>query len=191
MQKNKSRNMNKYENKQNKQKTPMIFINEKIHCKNSRIVDDGNGNQLDVMPTQIAIQIAKAKGLDLIQIGFNNGISICKIYDYGKFTYEQKQKAKEAKKKAKATIQDVKELSFTIRIDTNDLNIKIRHAREFLNKNCKVKLVVRFSRREMCHLDLGKNILKTVLNELKEIAELDSMPKAEGRQLFCIVKPKK
>ena len=143
------------------------------------------------MPTWKAIQLAKSKGLDLMQVGFNDGVSICKICNYGKFMYEQKQKAKEAKKKAKASIQDVKELSFTIRIDTNDLNVKIRHAKEFLADNCKVKLVVRFSKREMQHIDLGKNVIRSVLNELDGIAELDSMPRAEGRQLFCVVKPKK
>ncbi len=105
--------------------------------------------------------------------------------------YEQKQKAKEAKKKAKASVQDVKELSFTIRIDTNDLNVKIRHAKEFLAENCKVKLTVRFSKREMQHIDLGKDVIKSVLKELEGIAELDSMPRAEGRQLFCIVRPKR
>lgn len=169
----------------------MVFINEKIRCKNSRIVDDGNGKQLSVMPTWKAIQLAKSKGLDLMQVGFSEGVSICKICNYGKFMYEQKQKAKEAKKKTKASIQDIKELSFTIRIDTNDLNVKIRHAKEFLAKNCKVKLNVRFSKREMQHIDLGKDVIKSVLKELEGIAELDSMPRAEGRQLFCIVRPKR
>ena len=182
--------MNKYENTQ-KQQQVQVFTNEKIRCKNSRIVDDGDGKQLGVMPTWKAIQLAKSKGLDLMQVGFNDGVSICKICNYGKFMYEQKQKAKEAKKQAKASIQDVKELSFTIRIDTNDLNVKIRHAKEFLADNCKVKLVVRFSKREMQHIDLGKNVIRSVLNELDGIAELDSMPRAEGRQLFCVVKPKK
>lgn len=182
--------MNKYENKQ-KQRQAIVFTNEKIRCKSSRIVDDGDGKQLGVMPTWKAIQLAKSKGLDLMQVGFCDGVSICKICNYGKFMYEQKQKAKEAKKKAKASVQDVKELSFTIRIDTNDLNVKIRHAKEFLAENCKVKLVVKFSKREMEHIDLGKDVIKSVLKELDGIAELDSVPRAEGRQIFCIVRPKK
>ena len=184
--------MNKYENKQKqKQKQQNIFINENIRCKNSRVIDDGDGKQLGVMPTWKAIELAKDKGLDLMQVGFNEGISICKICNYGKFMYEQKQKAKEAKKKAKAAVQDVKELDFSIRIEAGDLATKIRHAKEFLAENCKVKLVVKFMRREMSKLEYGKTVIKNVLKELDGLAEFDSLPKAEGRQLFCIIRPKK
>ena len=168
-----------------------IFTNEKIRCRNARVIDDSMGRQLGIMPTQQAIAIAKSKNLDLMQVGFHNGIAICKICDYGKFMYMQKQRLKDAKRKAKAAIQDVKELYFSLCIDTGDLNTKIRHAKEFLADNCKVKLAVKFSKREMAHFDLGKDVIKSVLKELDGIAELDSLPRAEGRQLFCVVRPKK
>lgn len=168
-----------------------IFTNERIRCRMSRVVDDGAGKQLGVMPTWKAVELAKSKGLDLMQLSFHDGVAICKMCNYGKYMYEQKQKAKEAKKKARESIQDVKELCFSIRIDDNDKKTKISHAKQFLEDNCKVKLTVRFSKREMQHIDLGKDVILSVLNELEGLAELDALPKAEGRQMWCIVRPKR
>ena len=172
-------------------KQKQVFTNEKIRCRNARVVDDGTGKPLGIMPTWKAVEAAKSRGLDLMQIGFHDGIAICKICNYGKFMYEQKQRIKDAKRKAKAAVQDVKELYFSLCIDVGDLNTKIRHAKEFLADNCKVKIAVKFSKREMAHFDLGKDVIKNVLKELEGLAELDSMPKAEGRQLYCIVRPVK
>ena len=179
--------MNKYDSKSKQQ----VFINDRIRCRNSRVVDDGNGNQLGIMPAINAIEMAKSKNLDLMQIGFHEGIAICKMCNYGKFMYEQKQKAKEAKKKARANIQDLKEMSFSIRIDDNDKKTKLEHVKKFLADNCKVKLSIFFSKRELGHFDLGKDMLRSIVTALEGVAEFDTLPRAEGRQLFCIVKPKK
>lgn len=181
--------MNNLKQKTKQQTT--TYVNDNIRCKNVRIIDDGNGNQLGIMQKLDAIEIAKSKGLDLMQVGFNEGISICKICDYGKFMYEQKQKAKEAKKKAKAAAQETKEISFTIRIDQNDLNVKVRHIKKFLSDNCKVKLVVKFNKREMKHIDFGKTVMNSVLDNIKDIADIEFNPKLEGRFMYCIVRPKK
>lgn len=180
--------MNKYDSKSKQQQ---VYINDRIRCKSSRVVDDGSGKPLGMMLTFKAVELAKEKGLDLMQVGFHDGVAICKMCNYGKFMYEQKQKAKEAKKKARASIQDMKEMSFSIRIDDNDKKTKVDHVKKFLADNCKVKLSIFFSKREMGHFDLGKDMLRSIVTELEGLAEFDSLPRAEGRQLFCIVKPKR
>lgn len=173
-------------NKKNKFVNP---INERIHCREVHVVNDGDGVDIGFMPTNVALSKAKSKGLDLVQIAFNNGVSICRICDHGKFLYEQKQKQKMAKKQAKASMQDLKEICFSIRIDDNDKNVKINHIKKFLSENCKVKITMQFQKREMNMLEYGKEIMKSILAELEGIAVLDTMPKAENRAIFCIVKP--
>lgn len=175
-----------------REKRQAVYTNERIRCRQVRIADDGRGASLGVMPLATAISIAKSRGVDVVQVGFNAGVAICKLYDYGKFMYEQKQRAKEAKKKARAAAQDLKEICFSIRIDSGDLETKTRHAKKLLEEeNCKVKLNVQFSKREMVHLDLGKEVLKSVISKLEGIAEMDVPPKAENRSLHCTLRPKK
>lgn len=185
--------MDKYNNNKNnnnfKRNKFTNFVNEQIHSKSVHVVNDGNGNDIGFLPTNVAISKAKQNGLDLVQIAFSNGVSICRICDHGKFLYEQKQKQKMAKKQAKNSMQDLKEICFSIRIDDNDKNVKINHIKKFLAENCKVKITMQFQKREMNMLNYGKDIMKSILNELNGIAILDTMPKAENRSIFCIVKP--
>lgn len=186
--------MNKYENnKTNDRKREVkTYTDYDIFQGKIRLIQEGSAPI--VIERDAAIEKAKAAGMNLVQISYNKNDfphAVCKILDYGKFLYEQKQKIKNAKKKAKAALQDLKEISFTIRIDDGDKNTKINHVKKFLSENCKVKLSVQFSKREMNMLSFGKDLLKDVLAKLDGLYEFDTMPKAENCTLSCIIKPKK
>lgn len=152
-----------------------------------RVVD---GDQTRIMSKDDAIAEAKSQGKNLVQIAFNPSVfpgSICKILDYAKFKYDQKKKQKEQNKKLRASRADLKELSFTIRIDEGDKQTKIKHAKEFLAKGDNVKLSIFMSKREMPRLDLAKILLESILEEFDGIAKIDKAPSLDGRSWSCII----
>jgi len=152
-----------------------------------RLVD---GEETRIMSKDDAIKIAKSQGKNLVQIAFNPSVfpgSICKILDYAKFKYDQKKKQKEQNKKARASRSDLKELSFTIRIDEADKQTKIKHAKEFLEDGDNVKLSIFMSKREMSKLDFAKNLLSEILREFDGIAKIERPPVLEGRTWACII----
>lgn len=170
--------------KDDKMNLPMDYA---IKSNKVRLVDD---NQTRIMSKDDAIAEAKSQGKNLVQIAFNPAVypgSICKILDYAKFKYDQKKKQKEQNKKIRASRADLKELSFTIRIDDGDRATKIKHAREFLEDGDNVKLSVFLSKREMSRLDFAKDLLNEILKELSDVAKVDKTPALDGRNWSCIV----
>lgn len=170
--------------KDDKMNLPMDYA---IKSNKVRLVDD---NQTRIMSKDDAIAEAKSQGKNLVQIAFNPSVypgSICKILDYAKFKYDQKKKQKEQNKKIRASRADLKELSFTIRIDDGDRATKIKHAREFLEDGDNVKLSVFLSKREMGKVDFAKSLLNEILSELNDIAKIEKQPALDGRNWSCIV----
>jgi translation initiation factor IF-3 len=153
-----------------------------------RVVTD-DGEALGVMDTRDAIQEARKRGLDLVEIAPTAQPPVCKIIDYGKFLYEQKKKAHEAKKK-QVTVQ-VKEIKFRPGTDDHDYHYRMEHARQWLGEGDKVRAAIAFRGREMTHRELGAKILKKLTAELSDIAEVEVAPKMEGYQMFTIFVPKK
>lgn len=154
---------------------------------------DSNG-QSSTMSRDQAIELAKKENKNLVQISFNKAVypgSICKIIDYAKFKYDQKKKQKEISKRNRANRVELKEISFSIRIDDNDKNRNIEHIRQFLEDGNKVKVSVFLAKREMDKLNLAKELLKEVVNKFNGFAEFDAMPQMEGRNMFCILKKSK
>jgi len=127
--------------------------------------------------------------MDLVEIAPNAQPAVCKIIDYGKFLYEQKKKAHEAKKK-QVTVQ-VKEIKFRPGTDDHDYRYRMEHARQWLGEGDKVRAAIAFRGREMTHRELGAKILKKLTTELSDIAEVEVAPKMEGYQMFTIFVPKK
>ena len=147
-----------------------------------------DGQQVGVIPTREALQIAETEGLDLVEIAPNASPPVCKVMDYGKFQYEKSKKEKEAKKKQTKIV--VKEIKFRPDIGDHDYDYRVRHAKEFLGKRFKVRDTVTFRGRQMEHTHLGREILKKLAEELSEIAEVESSPKMESRSMFAIFAPK-
>ena len=148
-----------------------------------------DGETLGVMDTRDAIQEARSRGLDLVEIAPNGKPPVAKIIDYGKFLYEQKKKAHEAKKK-QVTVQ-VKEIKFRPGTDDHDYQYRMEHARQWLGEGDKVRAAIAFRGREMTHRELGGKILKKLTADLADLAEVEIYPKMEGYQMFTIFVPKK
>ena len=160
------------------------MINEQIRDKEVRLIG-ANGEQIGVMSSKEAYFKAKDAGLDLVKISPNAKPPVCKIVDYGKYRYEQTRKAKEAKKKQKTV--ETKEIRLSPNIDTNDLNTKVNQTKKFLQKGNKIKVSLRFRGREMAHKDVGREILNSFYEQLKDVAVVDKPAKMEGRSMVMIL----
>jgi translation initiation factor IF-3 len=153
-----------------------------------RVVTD-DGEALGIMDTRDAINEARNRGVDLVEIAPNAKPPVCKMIDYGKFMYEQKKKAHEAKKK-QVTVQ-VKEIKFRPATDEHDYSYRMKHAREWLDDGDKVRAAIAFRGREMSHRELGAKILAKLTEDLADLADVEVAPKMEGYQMFTIFIPKK
>ncbi|HQZ95972.1 MAG TPA: translation initiation factor IF-3 [Pyrinomonadaceae bacterium] len=167
---------------------PLHRTNERIRVPSVRVVTE-DGETLGVMDTRDAIQEARNRGIDLVEIAPNGKPPVCKLIDYGKFLYEQKKRAHEAKKK-QVTVQ-VKEIKFRPGTDDHDYNYRMEHAKQWLGEGDKVRAAIAFRGREMTHRELGAKILKKLTLDLAELADVEVFPKMEGYQMFTIFNPKK
>lgn len=165
-----------------------LMINEQIRDKEIRLIGS-DGEQLGVMSSREAMDLAREANLDLVKISPTAKPPVCKIIDYGKYRYEQARKEKEAKKKQKTV--EMKEIRFSPNIDTNDLNTKMNQARKFLKGGDKVKVSVRFRGREMAHTASGRVILDQVAEKLSDIAVVDKPAKMEGRSMVMFLSEKR
>ena len=162
-------------------------INEEILDKEVRLIGD-QGEQLGIMSAAQAMDIAAERELDLVKIAPGSNPPVCKIMDYGKFRFEQAKKEKEAKKNQR--VIEIKEIRMSPGIDTNDFNTKLKNAQKFLNDGDRVKVSVRFRGREMAHTEIGADLLKDFAAKCAEIANMDKMPKLEGRSMSMFLSPK-
>ena len=147
------------------------------------------GEQFGVMDTRDAIRSAREQGMDLVEVAPNAEPPVCKIIDFGKFQYEAKKKANEAKKKQ--VIITVKEVKFRPGTDEHDYSYRMKHAREWLEGGDKVKATIWFRGREMAHRELGARILEKLEHDLEDISEVEMRPRMEGNQMFTIFAPRK
>lgn len=164
-----------------------LLINEEIRDREIRVID-ADGSQLGIMLSREAMRIAGEKNLDLVKIAPKATPPVCRIMDYGKYRFELAKKEKEARKNQK--IVDVKEIRMSLNIDTHDLMTKVGHAVQFLKGGDKVKVTVRFRGREMAHTELGKGLLSRFTESCTEFANVEKMPKLEGRSMSLFLAPK-
>jgi len=164
-----------------------LRINNGIRVREVRFIDD-KGEQLGVIATAKALEMAKSSGLDLVEVAPNAKPPVCKLLDYGKFKFEQEKKLRESKKKQK--IVKMKEIRMQPKIEPHDLQFKTKHIQEFLDEGNKVKVTIRFRGRELAHTELGRAVLDRVLEMLEGPIVLDRNPMMEGRNMSMIVSPK-
>ena len=160
--------------------------NRRIRARELRVIGP-EGEQLGVLPLEVALAKAAEFGLDLVEVSPMAKPPVCKIMDYGKFKYEAKKKASEAKKKQ--TVVKLKEVKFRPKTEEHDYNFKVKAVREFLQEGNKARITVMFRGREITHRELGQAILTKIAQELKEIAVVEQAPRLEGRLLFMILAP--
>ena len=152
-------------------------VNEQIRVREVRVVSDDGA---EVMPTRKALELAHQAGVDLVEISPNAQPPVCRIIDYSKFLYQQKQ-----------VKQEVKEIRFGPQTDEHDYKFKLKHAQEFLNAGNKVRAYVFFRGRSILFKEQGEVLLLRFANDLEELAKVEQLPKLEGKKMFLYLAPKK
>lgn len=164
-------------------------INEEIRDEQVRVIDS-DGNQLGIISSKEALDIAISKELDLVKIAPTANPPVCKIMDYGKYCFEQTKREKEARKNQKTV--EVKEVRMTSKIDTNDFNTKANQAIKFLKGGDKVKVSIRLQFRKgvALHSEMSEKLLEQFKEMIAEYGVFDKPSKVEGRNIVLFVSPK-
>ena len=164
-----------------------VIMNDMITAKEVRCTSD-EGTNYGIISTSEALKIADDLGLDLVLIAPDGKPPVAKIMDYGKFRYQQEKKKKEAKKNQKVIV--VKEIKLSVKIAENDINYKVKHAREFIEEGNHVKFRVFLKGREMANPQSGVDVLNRIWPMIEDIAVMDKEPKLEGRYVNMMALPK-
>ena len=146
-----------------------------------------DGEQIGVIATDKALQMANEKGLDLVEVAPTAVPPVCKILDYGKYRYEQTKKEKKVRLSQRSCL--LKEIRIRPQVKDHDLDIKINLARKFILDGDKVKVLVVFRGRQMVHPELGVKVLQKVASDLKGVAQLDGQLTQDGRIMSLILSP--
>jgi translation initiation factor IF-3 len=163
-------------------------VNERIRIREVRLIDE-EGTQVGIIATRDALEMARQRGLDLVEVAPNAIPPVCRLMDYGKFRYEQSRKERESRKNQH--VIELKEVRIRPKIDDHDLETKGRQAAKFLDHGDKVKMTVTFRGREMAHPDLGKALLDQLIESLRPHGTVEQMPRLEGRAMTVIMNPLK
>jgi translation initiation factor IF-3 len=170
------------------QRGPQIRINHRIRVPEVRVIG-ADGGMLGVMTTSDALRAAQEQGLDLVEVNPKAEPPVCKLLDFGKYKYEEKKKARDAKRKQ--TSVDIKEIKLRPKTDQHDFAFKVRAARRFLENGNKVKFTVRFRGREITHPEKAQQQLDHVMRECEDLANIEVRPVMEGRTMTLFIAPKR
>ena len=165
---------------------PFAAIRRNLRIKSPQIrVISPEGRQLGIMDTPKALQLAMQFNLDLVEVAPTAVPPVCRIMDFGKYVYEEQKKHAHSK----PTAGKIKEIEFTLRIESHDFATKVRHAEEFLHHGNKVKLRLKFRGREMARTEMGFDVIKRALVDLANMGHPDSEPKLTGKQINVMLSP--
>jgi translation initiation factor IF-3 len=163
-------------------------INEGIRAPNVRLVDE-DGAQIGIKSTKDAMDYAFSKNLDLVEVAAQADPPVARVMDYGKYRYEQEQKAKLARKHQVQI--NIKEIKLRPKIGIHDYNTKKGHVVRFLNQRAKVKVTIMFRGREQYHPERGRDLLMRLAEDVKEIGQVESPPLQDGRNMVMVLGPTK
>ena len=167
-----------------------VLIDEQITLPEVMVIGP-NGEKIGIKSISDAQTLAKYAGLDLVLLNSDPKNPVCKIIDYNKYRYEKQKQIKEAKKKQREQNLEVKEYRLSVTIDVGDFETKLRNAKAYLEKGHKIKVAVRFKGRQMAHPELGRDVIMRFAEKLNDVAEIEQMPKMEGRSMQLFLTPKK
>jgi translation initiation factor IF-3 len=165
---------------------PKTRINEAIRAPKLRVVDE-NGEQVGIKTRDEALALAHERDLDLVEVAANADPPVCRIMDYGKYRYEQEQKAKTARKHQ--TQINVKEIKFRPKIGVHDYETKKGHVVRFLKDRAKVKVTIMFRGREATHPERGRDLLMRLADDVQELGHIESQPILDGRNMVMVLAP--
>lgn len=161
-------------------------VNEQIRISPVRLIA-ANGDQLGVVPTAQALEMAREAQLDLVEVAATERPPVCKIMDFGKFKFLQKQKQKD---KTKSHHQKLKEIRVRPKTGDHDVETKVNQARKFLEHKDKVLVYVVFKGRELQHIEEGRRIMASILEKLVDLAKVEKSPSMEGKRMTAMLAPK-
>ena len=167
---------------------PQARINEMIRAPKVRLVDE-DGAQIGIKDTNEAREYAWGKNLDLVEVAAQADPPVARVMDYGKYRYEQEQKAKLARKHQVSV--NIKEIKLRPKIGIHDYNTKKGHVQRFLNQRAKVKVTIMFRGREQAHPERGRDLLMRLAEDVKEIGQIESPPLQDGRNMIMVLGPTK
>ena len=167
-----------------------MMINEQIRAREVLVIGP-NGEQVGVKKIEDARTLASYASLDLVLISPNANPPVCKVMDYNKYKYEKSKKEKEALKRQKANMSELKEFRLSPVIDVGDFETKLKQVTKYLQKGDKIKLSIRFKGRQMAHTEIGKDVLLRFSARLSELSDIEQQPKLDGRSMTMLLTPKK
>ena len=165
-----------------------LRINGGIRADKVRLVDAEN-NQVGIVERLFALEKSREANLDLVEVSPTSDPPVCRIMDYGKWVYEQKRKIREARKKTHHT-GSLKEVRLRPETDTHDIEIKVKHAREFIEKGHKVQFTLIFRGRQMLHQDKGREVLNGIVETMSDVAKVDRSGEMMGKRMTMVIAPK-
>ena len=163
-------------------------LNDQIRISPVRLIDE-SGGQVGIVSIEEARDMARTRGLDLVEVAPDARPPVVKLMDYGKYKYEAQRAAREAKKKQHHV--QVKEVKFRPGIEDHDYEFKVRHARRFLSEGNKVKMTMMFRGRQITHPEVGRVVLLRLIEDLADVAKVESQPSFEGRIMSMLLGPLK
>jgi len=163
-----------------------MMINGSIRDREVRVIDE-NGEQLGVMPTAKALEIAEERELDLVNIQPGARPPVCKLMDYDKFRYEQSRRERESRKNQR--VVELKEVRLSATIEENDISTRLKQASKFLSDGDKVKVSIRFRGRQITHSEIGMRVMLDFSDRLKDISNVERRPTMDGRHMLMILAP--
>ena len=161
-------------------------INERIRVPEVRLIDE-NGEQIGIVPTADALERARERDLDLVEVAPQSNPPVCRILDYSKYKYEQEQKAKAARKHQQQV--NVREIKLRPKIATHDYETKRGHVERFLRQQDKVKVTIMFRGREQAHPERGRALLQRLYDDIEDLATIEQEPEQEGRNMSMLLAP--
>jgi translation initiation factor IF-3 len=161
-------------------------VNERIRVPEVRLIDE-EGEHIGVLRTREALEMARERGYDLVEVQPNANPPVCRLMDYGKYRYEESRRERESRRRQRTAA--LKEVRLRPKIDDHDLDTKARQARKFLQSGSKVKLSVLFRGREIAHQDIGRTLLQRVAEQLSDQSSVDQAPHMEGRSMVMLLCP--
>ena len=164
-----------------------LMINEEIRDREVRLIDE-NGEQLGVMPTAKAMELAEERGLDLAKIQPTAKPPVCKLLDYDKYRYEQSRRERENRKNQR--VVETKEVQLSATIEENDVLTKAKMAQKFLQGGDKVKVSIRFRGRQITHREIGMQVMQDFAARCAEVSSVERRPMMDGRHMIMILDPK-
>jgi translation initiation factor IF-3 len=166
-----------------------LRINGGIRADHVRLVDESN-NQVGVSTKEEAMSKAQEAGLDLVEVSPNSEPPVCRVMDYGKWLYQQKRRVRDAHKKTQHPVATLKEIRLRPETDKHDLEIKVGHARAFLEKGHRVQFSVFFRGRQMLHKEQGNEMLNQITEGLQDLAKIERASMMTGRRMTLLLVPK-